>query len=367
MADDCRPAEPCGPWSPGAGRDYVCKTCGRSSQFAHRYHVFCARPDQLEARIEQRLASGEDAAVVLERLDNDLVDRFSPALKEKLAQARAKGRSGWHCRGWAEECRKRLIEHLAKGDPRDVAALAAFLWHHHEPTALPDGYYAAGRRLPEIDELIEAATALETAHIELAGTRYLARKPVSDLSNLENGRRYRIAQLIGVLHRARAAMDRAGRRDDTPAPTVRIGETRPCIYVASRASVPERGAMWRKLRDAGAPIISSWIDEDGPGQTQDFGELWTRIAREVTSADGLILYVEPDDFPLKGALVEVGMALAVERPVYVVAPAVKLETRSLRPLGSWASHPLVHFAPTVADAINAITAAAAITDTEAWR
>lgn len=125
--------------------------------------------------------------------------------------------------------------------------------------------------------------------------------------------------------------------------------------------------MWRKLRDAGAPIISSWIDEDGPGQTQDFGELWTRIAREVTSADGLILYVEPDDFPLKGALVEVGMALAVERPVYVVAPAVKLETRSLRPLGSWASHPLVHFAPTVADAINAITAAAAITDTEAWR
>jgi hypothetical protein len=116
------------------------------------------------------------------------------------------------------------------------------------------------------------------------------------------------------------------------------------VYVASRASVPERGAMWRRLRADGWPIVSTWIDEDGEGQTADFGRLWLRICREVTTARALVLYVEPGDFPLKGALIEVGMALGVEIPVVVVAPGVELEPRSMRPLGSWAAHPLVTFA-----------------------
>ena len=53
------------------------------------------------------------------------------------------------------------------------------------------------------------------------------------------------------------------------------------IYVASRASVPARGAMWRRLRSEGWPIVSTWIDEDGEGQTDDFSDLWERIHREV--------------------------------------------------------------------------------------
>lgn len=124
------------------------------------------------------------------------------------------------------------------------------------------------------------------------------------------------------------------------------------VYVASRASVPERGRMWRGLRAKGAPIISTWIDEDGEGQSQDLGDLWDRICREVTGAARLILYVEPGDFPLKGAFIEVGMALAAGVPVFVVAPGVDLEPRSLRPLGSWAKHPLVTFCDTVEAALS---------------
>lgn len=124
------------------------------------------------------------------------------------------------------------------------------------------------------------------------------------------------------------------------------------IYVASRASVPARGEMWRTLRAGGAPIISTWIDEDGEGQSHDLGELWERILREVTSAERLILYVEPDDFPLKGAFIEVGMALAAGVPVFVVSPGVALEARSLRPLGSWALHPLVTLCQTMGDALH---------------
>lgn len=130
-----------------------------------------------------------------------------------------------------------------------------------------------------------------------------------------------------------------------PAPGVPSG-----IYVASRASVPERPARWRALRDAGWPIVSTWIDEAGPGETDDLGELWGRITREVASAQGVLLHVEPDDFPLKGALIEVGMALSLGKRVGVYAPGVELEELSMRPLGSWAAHPLVYVAPTLQSA-----------------
>lgn len=113
-----------------------------------------------------------------------------------------------------------------------------------------------------------------------------------------------------------------------------------------------RGEMWRAYRAAGAPIISSWIDEDGPNDTADLDELWIRIRREVVSAERLVLYVEPDDFPLKGAFVEIGMALAANVPIVIVAPGVEIKDRNCRPFGSWIKHPSVRFAETVAQALS---------------
>jgi hypothetical protein len=125
------------------------------------------------------------------------------------------------------------------------------------------------------------------------------------------------------------------------------------VYIASRASVPARAAAWRRLRDeAGWKITCTWIDEDGPGRTVDIGTLWERIAREVARSERLVLYVEPDDFPLKGALVEVGMALAHSIPIRVVAPGVVLERVSFRPLGSWCTHRLVTFCHTMDEALD---------------
>lgn len=110
------------------------------------------------------------------------------------------------------------------------------------------------------------------------------------------------------------------------------------IYAASRASVPERPQMWRNLRDhAGYKIISSWIDEAGPGETASMEDLWTRVLREIEYCTRLVLYVEPDDFPLKGALVEVGIALGCGKPVYVVAPRIQIGA-DYRPIGSWLAH-----------------------------
>lgn len=114
------------------------------------------------------------------------------------------------------------------------------------------------------------------------------------------------------------------------------------IYIASRASLPERVAEWRRYRDRlGVRIVSSWIDEAEEGETEDFGDLWERIGREILLCDKLVLYAETNDFPLKGALVEVGMAIASRKRIVACLPGVRLEERTLRPVGSWLASALV--------------------------
>lgn len=106
------------------------------------------------------------------------------------------------------------------------------------------------------------------------------------------------------------------------------------VYVASRVKHAE---MWRRLREK-YPIISTWIDEAGENETEDLGELWHRIGKEIEACCAFVLHVESSDFPLKGALVEIGIALAMGKPVFVSAQGVDLEERSFRPLGSWVNH-----------------------------
>ena len=121
------------------------------------------------------------------------------------------------------------------------------------------------------------------------------------------------------------------------------------IYVASRVS---RADIWRNLRDnMGIAITSSWIDEAGEGETADFGELWTRIQREISSSTGLVFYADVSDAPWKGALVEIGMALAMGKPIGVVLIG-ELEGRTLRPIGSWLHHPSVKVCAFIEDAID---------------
>ncbi|MDR6503873.1 hypothetical protein J2785_007066 [Burkholderia ambifaria] len=71
----------------------------------------------------------------------DLVCRFSIALATKLAQAEHKYgyADSWAAPDWMDECREQLLRHVAKGDPRDVAAYCAFLWYHGEPTVKVTG------------------------------------------------------------------------------------------------------------------------------------------------------------------------------------------------------------------------------------
>ena len=62
----------------------------------------------------------------------DLVLRFASALADKLYKAEQKyGRStDWMKDDWYDDCLQSLLEHIEKGDPKDVAAYCAFMWHH---------------------------------------------------------------------------------------------------------------------------------------------------------------------------------------------------------------------------------------------
>ncbi|GAB2959162.1 hypothetical protein GCM10027048_28070 [Hymenobacter coalescens] len=76
-----------------------------------------------------------------------LVSCFGAALQTKLLAAREKygyHADDWLQTDWEDECRQGLLNHIAKGDPRDVAAYCAFMWHH--------GWSTAGSASPVVGE-----------------------------------------------------------------------------------------------------------------------------------------------------------------------------------------------------------------------
>jgi hypothetical protein len=112
-------------------------------------HEFDVYPDDFMSGMRNEFCAGwyaalkanaastpaSDAAMSDEQATDDLaaisddahVDLFATAMKEKLAQARAKGRTGWIQCAPADLSRM-LREHVEKGDPRDVANFCMFLW-----------------------------------------------------------------------------------------------------------------------------------------------------------------------------------------------------------------------------------------------
>lgn len=117
------------------------------------------------------------------------------------------------------------------------------------------------------------------------------------------------------------------------------------IYIASKA---KHGQRWLDLRALGVEIDSTWIDEFRPGATSDWPDLWTRCVDEAGSADALVCYHEEGDV-LKGALVEIGVALKAGIPVHIAA---------VGPEGSFGqtfvNHPLVTMHSSLEAALAAV-------------
>ncbi|MDX4480065.1 hypothetical protein SGV89_03395 [Klebsiella pneumoniae] len=95
---------------------------------------------RMVADYRQRIAELESrtvkpAPVIPSELHPDtqkLVTDFCTALAEKLYKAQLKYGydADWKQDGWPSQCQAHFHQHIAKGDPRDVAAYCAFMWWH---------------------------------------------------------------------------------------------------------------------------------------------------------------------------------------------------------------------------------------------
>jgi hypothetical protein len=117
------------------------------------------------------------------------------------------------------------------------------------------------------------------------------------------------------------------------------------IYIASKTKWAH---LWRGLRSIGVNIISTWIDEAGQGETKDKSELAVRCIRECALCDAIIVYREDGEY-LKGAFIEMGAALALDRTVYIVGPVLPEDN-------VFFAHPNIVKANSVEEAIEQINA-----------
>ncbi len=90
---------------------------------------------------------------------------------------------------------------------------------------------------------------------------------------------------------------------------------KPKIYVASHIRFIE---YWKKLRDSGIAISSTWIDHvPERGDNEAISRLWVNCFKEIRQSEMIMVKAEKED-RLKGVLVEVGAALVLGKPLYLV-------------------------------------------------
>ncbi|EHW9859817.1 DUF550 domain-containing protein [Salmonella enterica subsp. enterica serovar Poona] len=119
---------------PHFGGDVItCTECGAAS------HVEFGFKENLKSAWNSRAAmlktEPAPAPVMPAELHPDtqnLAADFCTALAEKLygAQLKYGYDADWKQDGWHTQCLAHFHQHIAKGDPRDVAAYCAFMWYH---------------------------------------------------------------------------------------------------------------------------------------------------------------------------------------------------------------------------------------------
>lgn len=114
------------------------------------------------------------------------------------------------------------------------------------------------------------------------------------------------------------------------------------IYVASKI---KHAPKWRAYREAGFPIVSTWIDEAEEGQSSSYIDLWLRCVQEASNCACLIAYREQGE-KLTGALIEIGCALAGPRLVLLTGHWDDFKQTS------FTHHPIVQPVPNVNTAMS---------------
>lgn len=165
-----------------------------------------------------------------------LVEGFSAALLEKLRASERKGRRGWERDDWMEICRAELVAHVAKGDPVDVGAFAAFLWWHGERTASADAP-ASARAAPASAWEAEARMWRALAYPIASAERDLAfqtkRRPSWRFAEERASARQRVLEAARPLGRVLALLPRPCAPDAPPATPSALAAARAAAAAAA--------------------------------------------------------------------------------------------------------------------------------------
>ena len=117
-------------------------------------------------------------------------------------------------------------------------------------------------------------------------------------------------------------------------------DRKPSVYVASHIRFID---FWQKLRDSEINISSTWIDHvPDRGDIEAISRLWVNCFEEIRKSDMAMVKAEKEDI-FKGVLVEIGAALVLDKPVYLVG-----ENNSM---GDIYNHPLFHQVSSIEEAI----------------
>ncbi|WP_049073896.1 hypothetical protein [Klebsiella michiganensis] len=123
------------------------------------------------AELVEALEKAQQAPIMPLGLHPDtqkLVADFCTALAEKLYKAQLKYGydTDWKQDGWPSQCQAHFHQHIAKGDPRDVAAYCAFMWWHGWSTKPAEGLEsrAVTVKLPDYRNTYKSPLADEVEH-----------------------------------------------------------------------------------------------------------------------------------------------------------------------------------------------------------
>ena len=109
--------------------------------------------------------------------------------------------------------------------------------------------------------------------------------------------------------------------------------------------------MWRKLQQEVPHVFfnARWIkraEKESDLKEDDFRDLWKECQQDIHDADVLLVYAEDGDH-LKGALVEVGMALSRTVKVILVTPV-----KDKHVYGTWMHADGVEWVTTMEEAMD---------------
>lgn len=123
------------------------------------------------AELVEALEKAQQAPIMPLGLHPDtqkLVADFCTALAEKLYKAQLKYGydTDWKQDGWPSQCQAHFHQHIAKGDPRDVAAYCAFMWWHGWSTKPAEGLESrtVTVKLPDYRNTYKSPFADEVEH-----------------------------------------------------------------------------------------------------------------------------------------------------------------------------------------------------------